>query len=301
MSSLVNKSVSSAKKLTKDQLDLLSAMSQAPLSKPFPDVGDFHSTNAIAFYGMDKLKGIYNSDPKAFKEIYRSNAKGVGLALLYGGSYKVIQNGIGVSEGEARSMHSAFFNNLSGFKKHVSELERIARKELKVKNLYGSVIYLDDINHKDFKIANAVKNKLYNYPIQSVAADLVKVIMVKLHDYICKYRLSQWEGDAINKTYYRHIIGLDLTEYLKLKKSLTDNEKLDNKEFQDLVSKKKELEKEAEGLALGDTLIVCYKRTTEDSILKDSEGNNISIIAKWPTPLSIDSDFIIKHNLTTLF
>lgn len=215
----------------------------------------------MAFYGQEFLKGVYNTNPKDFKEVYRANAKQVGLALLYGGSWKVVQRGLGVSEAEARKLHTAFFTALSGFKKHIQHEEQVARKHLKVKNLFGSVIHLDDINSKDFRVAGAVMNKLYNYPIQSIAADLIKLILVRISEFVESNQLSQLEGNLINEPLYNRVVTIRESE-LTL-----------------------DLELALESLPQG-SVLVCLT------------NDNDEIVSSWDTPLQISTDFIRDNGLT---
>lgn len=234
-----------------------------PQPEPFPAVGDFHTFNALAMFGKDFLYNIYKTDYTRFKQVYRDQAKRVGLALLYGGSYKVVQRVIGCTEAEARKIHSSFFQNLSGFKKHIEAIEVQAKKTTQTKNLFGSIIYLDDINHTDFRVASAVKNKMFNYPIQSLAADLIKLIMVQVSEYIEKHHLSALEGNNIHNPYYTRIVTLPESQL-------------------DIG-----LESELETLPQGNTLLC---------LTDDNDPNNIT--QKWHTPLYITTDFIKEYNLT---
>lgn len=248
-----------------NQIDftLFTPVALKPQQEPFPAVGDFHTFNAIAMFGKEFLYNTYKTDYKSFKQIYRDQAKRVGLALLYGGSWKVVQRVIGCDEARARQIHSSFFNTLSGFKKHIEAIEVQSKKDLQTKNLFGSIIYLDDINNPDFRIAGAVKNKMFNYPIQSLAADLIKMIMVTTSEYIEKHHLSALEGNNIHNPYYTRIVTLPESEL-------------------DL-----DLEEALETLPQGNTLFCLTDPNNPDTITQ-----------KWDTPLHITTDFIKEYNLT---
>lgn len=250
-------------KLTDNDFDKLAELSFRPLEKPFPDIGDFHSTNAIAFYGREKMEQAYKQDPKRYKEFYRANAKGVGLGLLYGGSYQVVQRGLNVSEAEAKQLHSNFFTMLQGFKTHLKTEMAVAKKHKKVRNLFGSVIYLNGINSDDWQERSANERRLYNYPIQSVSADLIKLIMVRTSEFIERNRLNTIEGQLINHSYYDKVVGLE--------KSLLTPQMID------------ELDK----LPNGNTLFVLT--------------DNNQIVEKFDRHLLINDDFIFSYGLSLLF
>lgn len=202
-------------------LDKFVSEALAPQKEVFPPIGDFHTANAIAFYGYDTVYNAYKNDYKHFKEVLRDNAKKTGLALLYGGSYKTIMNGIGVSEAEAKQMHTRFFATLSGFSKHIKILEKQATKTGKIKNLFGTYLHLPEMQSDDWREKAAGLRHLQNYPIQSIAANLIQLIIVQVHKLIEDCDTNIFAGDNIHEKYYNRVFTTTQdTDFSKLKETL---------------------------------------------------------------------------------
>lgn len=202
-------------------LDKFVTEALAPQKEIFPPIGDFHTANATAFYGLDKVQSAYHNNYKYFKETLRNDAKRLGLALLYGGSHQVVQNTLGNSESEAKQLHQSFFSTLSGFSKHIEQIEKTATKTSYTKNLFGTLLYIPEMQSDDWKIRAAGKRHLQNYPIQSIAANLTQLITVNIHKLIEETETSNLCGDNINETYYNRVfITTDNTNPADLKQTL---------------------------------------------------------------------------------
>lgn len=215
----------------------------------FPPLGDFHTSNATAFYGLENTEKAYKNDYPFFKNVLRDNSKRVGLALCYGGSYKTIQKGIGCSESEARELYSKFFSTLRGFKKHIEVSEKKAYKEGYTRNLFGTKLYLKELQSSDYKVKAAGIRHLQNYPIQSIAANLIQLILLKYMNLVEETETSIFAGNNIHENYY-------------------------NRVFYTSLSKKDSIEKELENFDTGNILVV----------LTD---NNNEIVESFDRPLAL--------------
>lgn len=173
--------------------------------KAFPPVGDFHAVNASSLYGFGFLKNLFTTDYKTYKDRYRDTAKRVGLALLYGSSYRNVE---APTEAEQKKLFANFFIALKGFKKHLTDIETRAKKNLYTTNFFGARIWLKDLNHKDSKIAFAVKRKMFNYPIQSVGAEIILLAMYRIMKYTEINDMNKFANDNIHKAYYNRIVSV---------------------------------------------------------------------------------------------
>lgn len=227
----------------------------------FPPIGDFHSSNCAAFYGADAMRTLYFNDYKTFKDRYRDTAKRVGLALLYGGSYRVVE---AKNEAEQRKLYTNFFSTLKGFKNHLNIIEAKAKKDLYATNLLGFRIWLKDINHKDFKIASAVRRRLLNLPIQSSGTNALMIAMHKITKFTETTNANKFANDNIHKDYYNRVVTAPI--------SLQESE---------------EFLKAIDTLPSGN-IALC---------IEDNGG----LIAKWDRHLAIDTDFINKWKLNIYF
>lgn len=198
-------------------LDLFVAEVLAPQKESFPPVGDFHTANAIAFYGYENIHNTFFNDYKTFKEDLRDKAKRTGLALLYGGSHRVVQSAIGLNEPEAKEIYNRFFSTIHGFSRHVKTIEQRAIKTGYTKNLMGTILHIPQIQSKDFREKAEGLRHLQNYPIQSIAANLIQFVILQIHNLIENAETSNLCGDNINTQYYNRIyISSDFTDQEQL-------------------------------------------------------------------------------------
>lgn len=232
------------------------------ISKTFPDIGDFHGANAVAFYGYDEMAKLYKTNYKQYKDVYRTNSKITGLALLYGGSYRAVRAN---SEAEQRRLFSNFFTALKGFSKHLSIAEPKAKRDLYTHNIFGFRVWLKDINHKDFRIASTVRKRFLNAPIQSAGANALLTAMHRIIKFSENTNANQFANDNIHKQYYNRIVTA--------KEALITNN---------------EFIKAIESLPQGN-IALCI------------ENDNNELIQQWDIPLAIDTDFIEKWDLRIFF
>lgn len=232
--------------------------------KPFPEIGDWHSSNAVAFYGYDKIYNAYKNDKYTFKNIFRSNAKSLGLALCYGGGWTVVQRALGVSEQEAKTMYESFFSTLSGFSKHLKgEIDK-AKKTLRVRNTFGRVIHIPQLNKEnEFRVQAAGIRNVHNYPIQSVSCDLIKLILNDIFTLVEKAETDRYAGDLINNDYYQRIAVV--------------SEKVAN-----------EIEDDLEFMETGNVLL----------LVENEQGE---IVGEFDRPLKMSLEFMQENNIRLEF
>lgn len=244
--------------------DLLASQCVTPTKEALPPIGDFHASNAMAFYGREVVEKAYKTDYKQYKEFYRDNAKRNGLALCYGGSWRVLEEGLGVSEAEAKRIHTQFFATLRGFKKHVTETEAKASKDKFTRNLFGRVLHLPDLGNKtEWKFHNDSLRKMFNYPIQSISADLIKLVLLEFVKLSETTDSNVFANNNIHKQYYNRVVA-------------THNPS-------------EGLLQELETLPTGNVLIVIQDPETQE------------VTQQFDRPLHITKSFIEKHSLQVVF
>lgn len=230
-------------------------------STEFPPVGDFHTISALALFDFNIMKHLYFTDYKTFKDRYRDTAKRVGLALLYGGSYRVVE---AKNEAEQRKLYTNFFSTLKGFKNHLNTIEAKAKKDLYATNLLGFRVWLKDINHKDFKIASAVRRRLLNLPIQSSGANALMIAMHTINKFTEYTNTNKFANDNIHKSYYNRVVTApqalqESSEFLSAIEALPDG-----------------------------NIALCIE-------------SNGELVCKYDRNLAIDTDFIAKWKLNIYF
>lgn len=114
----------------------------------------------------------------------RSKAKGVNFGLIYGISAFGLAQNIGISRTEAQEIISAYFNEFPGVKKYMDEQVNKARELTYVETILGRRRYLRDIHSKNMTVRGHAERNAINAPIQGSAADMIKLAMIHIHDWM---------------------------------------------------------------------------------------------------------------------
>jgi hypothetical protein len=164
--------------------------------------GDWHSLNASGLYGdeFDKCTDKYK------RKDLRGVAKIVGLALCYGGSAYTVSGNMGTTKAEAQVKIDNFFRKLSTLEIYMYFAKEKVLEHGKVYNLFGRC---RDMSKWAF--SNRWKDKMYsqrvalNHPIQSTSAEVLKILMIRVDEYIENNGLSLIYGLGVPQ-------NLDLTK-----------------------------------------------------------------------------------------
>ena len=114
----------------------------------------------------------------------RYKAKSVNFGLIYGqGAFGLAQN-LGISRTEAKELIEAYFEQFPGIKSYMDETIEFCRANGYVKTLMGRRRYIPDINSNNRTVVGFAERNAINAPIQGSAADMIKVAMIQIHDYL---------------------------------------------------------------------------------------------------------------------
>src|SRR5207245_2656916 len=107
-------------------------------------------------------------------------AKVVSFGILYGLSPFRLSQKLGIETSDAKQFISAYFEKYKGVRKFIDATLEEARREQKVKTLFGRVRPIPDINSKNFNLRGFAERTAVNTPLQGTAADLIKVAMIRI-------------------------------------------------------------------------------------------------------------------------
>lgn len=151
------------------------------------------------------------SNPKSFKNDVRAIAKKLGLAVTYGGSKYTIANNIHDTQERAQELLDNFFQMLPQVKNHLENTKIRIAKVGKVTNLFGRIRDFTNLMwNNNLPTSQNMKNKGtaertgLNYPIQSSAADSMKLAQARASDFIYNNHLSPFWGNTIPQTIPGH-------------------------------------------------------------------------------------------------
>lgn len=122
---------------------------------------------------------------KVTKEM-RNFAKTLNFGVVYGMGYMAFAKSSGLSIAEAKKFIAEYFDDFKRIKKWQEAIKEEARKNCFVTNLNGRRRWLLNIVSNSQFLASQAEREAINMPVQSLAADILKIAMVKLADYINK-------------------------------------------------------------------------------------------------------------------
>lgn len=147
------------------------------MMKAFKDGQDIHSTTASKVFGVDLAE---------VDRDMRRKAKEVNFGLIYGISAFGLAQNIGISRTEAQEIITAYFNEFPGVKAYMDKQVNEAREKGYVTTILGRRRYLPDINSKNMVGRGHAERNAINAPIQGSAADMIKMAMISIHDWMKK-------------------------------------------------------------------------------------------------------------------
>jgi DNA polymerase I len=154
------------------ELRLLAHFSQDPLLvEAYRRGDDIHTLTASQVFGVPPL--MVTSD-------HRRQAKVVNFGIVYGLSAFGLSQNLGIEPGEAKQFISAYFEKYKGVRAFIDRTLEAARREQKVRTLFGRVRPIPDINSKNINQRGFAERTAVNTPLQGTAADLIKIAMIRI-------------------------------------------------------------------------------------------------------------------------
>ena len=154
------------------ELRLLAHYSRDPLLvEAYRRGDDIHTLTASQVFGVPPL--MVTSD-------HRRQAKVVNFGIVYGLSAFGLSQQLGIEPGEAKQFIANYFEKYAGVRKFIDRTLEDARREMKVRTLFGRVRPIPDINSKNVNQRGFAERTAVNTPLQGTAADLIKIAMIRI-------------------------------------------------------------------------------------------------------------------------
>ena len=136
---------------------------------------DVHSATAADVFDVD-LKDVTNDQRRA--------AKAINFGLMYGMSAFGLTKQINVSRAEAQTYLDEYFKKYKGVEAYMQNIRDQAKKDLFVETIMGRKLHVADINSSNFRVRSAAERAAINAPLQGSAADIIKVAMINIQNWI---------------------------------------------------------------------------------------------------------------------
>jgi DNA polymerase-1 len=154
------------------ELRLLAHFSRDPLLvEAYRRGDDIHTLTASQVFGVPPL--MVTPD-------HRRQAKVVNFGIVYGLSPFGLSQNLGIEPAEAKQFIANYFEQYKGVRAFIDKTLEQARRDLKVRTLFGRVRPIPDINSKNANQRGFAERTAVNTPLQGTAADLIKVAMIRI-------------------------------------------------------------------------------------------------------------------------
>jgi DNA polymerase-1 len=145
------------------------------LIEAFKNNDDIHTRTASEVFGVPKEDVSYE---------LRDKAKAVNFGIVYGISEYGLAQGLGITNSEAKEYIEAYFKRYQGVRDYVRNTIKQAKTRGYVTTIFNRRRYLPDINSKNYNIRSFAERAAMNTPIQGSAADIIKIAMIKVYEYL---------------------------------------------------------------------------------------------------------------------
>lgn len=164
------------------ELRLMAAFAKdESMLEAFKNGRDIHSTTAAKVFKVP-LDEVTTD--------MRRKAKTANFGIIYGISAFGLSQRLSIPRGEAKEIIDSYFREFPAVKDYMDGAIEKARTDEYVETLLGRRRYLRDINSRNATMRGFAERNAINAPIQGSAADLIKVAMIHVHNWMKKENLK---------------------------------------------------------------------------------------------------------------
>jgi len=158
------------------ELRIMAHLSQDEnLLRAFADNLDIHRATAAEVFGVSV---------DAVTAEQRRHAKAVNFGLIYGMSRFGLAKQLQIDNDEAAHYIDTYFARYPGVAEYMESTKQKARELGYVETLFGRRLYLPQINARNGMHRQAAERTAINAPMQGSAADIIKIAMLAVHNWI---------------------------------------------------------------------------------------------------------------------
>jgi DNA polymerase-1 len=136
---------------------------------------DIHRATAAEIFGVP---------PEDVQSEQRRYAKVINFGLIYGMSAFGLAQNLGIERGAASNYIERYFQRFAGVKRYMDETRLLAKERGYVETVFGRRLWLPEINSPNGPRRAGAERAAINAPMQGTAADLIKLAMIAVQDWI---------------------------------------------------------------------------------------------------------------------
>jgi DNA polymerase-1 len=142
---------------------------------------DVHSATAAEVFGVG-IEGVSVDQ--------RRKAKAINFGLIYGMSAFGLGKQLGLGRNEAQEYIDLYFARYPGVAEYMARTRELAHEAGYVETLKGRRLYLPEINARNRQRQQAAERTAINAPMQGTAADIIKMAMLSVDDWLTRSRVD---------------------------------------------------------------------------------------------------------------
>ena len=153
----------------------------AGLLKAFAEDRDIHTATAAEVFGVPLAE--VSSDQ-------RRMAKVINFGLIYGMSAFGLASQLNLERAAAQAYIDRYFARYPGVADYMQRTREAARSQGYVETVFGRRLYLPEINARNPQRRQGAERAAINAPMQGTAADLIKLAMIAVQDWLDREKLA---------------------------------------------------------------------------------------------------------------
>ena len=158
------------------ELRIMAHLSEDPtLVSAFAASQDIHRATAAEVFGV------------ATEEVtvdMRRSAKAINFGLIYGMSAFGLARQLNIGRKQAAEYIELYFERYPGVQNYMDTIRHTAAEQGYVETVFGRRLYLPEINARNGMRRQAAERTAINAPMQGTAADIIKLAMIHVDDWL---------------------------------------------------------------------------------------------------------------------
>lgn len=151
------------------------------LLKAFAEGQDIHQATAAEIFSV-ALDHVTQEQ--------RRYAKVINFGLIYGMSVFGLASNLGIERGAAQRYIDTYFARYPGVANYMEKTRQQAKKQGYVETIFGRRLWLPEINSPNGPRRQAAERAAINAPMQGSAADLIKLSMIAVQNWLIKEKMA---------------------------------------------------------------------------------------------------------------
>lgn len=158
------------------ELRIMAHLSEDPsLVAAFADGQDIHRATAAE---------VFSTNPDAVTVEQRRSAKAINFGLIYGMSAFGLARQLNIGRKQAAEYIDTYFDRYPGVLSYMNNVRSSAAERGFVETFFGRRLYLPEINSRNGMRRQAAERTAINAPMQGTAADIIKLAMISVDDWL---------------------------------------------------------------------------------------------------------------------